>query len=464
MDIITNIITRNPICRYGKAQIYVCTFREIFEFSSILHIPDIQGDLNQDKVNEMITSYKNNHHFMASKALITITKISIADKIQYGLVDGQHRMEMIKQIYETDKVSDQILIAIINVESPEELSDLFLEINTDSSKCIYKNLTIFDKQIYEDLKRKINEDTTLKPLKKSDSRIDIYTTTQFASYLIHNQIIEKVREKYLIENSADSFLIFLKSKEKEFFNLFNYDSKILDKVKFKTEEIKQIHAKSCMFMKNNNFLDWIIDTDLEPEHDLNARPSITLKLKKTVWTNIYNKDKSHLCPIVGCTSIMIEKEHETWHCGHVISHKNDGPTDISNLRPICPHCNRKMNYRNWDEWEEEHKIKLINDKYFNESQKIICCNNKCENKITKKTYKVINYEDNTVKPWCKECYNGSKESEEKINKEIIIDTDSDDILSINENTMDNNIEEIIKPKNKKKKMVKNIISQKNINI
>jgi hypothetical protein len=460
MDIITNIIDKRPsICKYGKAQIYVCTFQEIFEFSNILHLPDMQGDLNQNKVEEMINSYKNNHHFMASKALITITKISIADQVQYGLVDGQHRLEMIKQIYQKDEVIDDILIAIINVESEEELKDLFLEINIDSSKCIYKNLNIFDKQIYEDLKRKINEDTNLIPLKKSDSRIDIYTTAQFVSHLIYNQIIEKLREKNLIENNASNILDFLKLKEREFFNLYKYDSKKLDKLKFKTEEIKQINAKSCMFIKNNNFLDWILDTDLEPDHDLNTRPPITLKLKKAVWTNIYDKDKSHLCPIVGCSSIMIEKEHETWHCGHVISHKNNGPTDKSNLRPICPHCNRKMNYRNWNDWEKEHITKLINNTYFNESQKISCCNEKCENKITKKTYKVTKYEDNTAKPWCKECYNilnGIKE--EEINKEIIIDTDSD------ENTMDYKIKKIIKPKNKKKKMVKNTTSQKNINI
>ena len=300
------------------------------------------------------------------------------------------------------------MIAIINIESKEELADLFLEINTDSSKCIYKNLTIFDKQIYEDLKKKINDDASLIPLKKSDCRKDIYTTSQFVSHLIYYQIIEKVREKYLLENSADSFLNFLKVKEKEFFNLFKYDSKKLDKEKFNTEEKKQIDAKSCMFIKNNNFLDWILDSNIEPAHDFNKRPPITTKLKKEIWKKYYEnegKKTSDLCPIVGCSSIMIEKEHETWHCGHVISHKNKGPTDESNLRPICPHCNRKMNSRNWDEWENEQINKLINNEYFRIFQKIKCCNEECENKITMKTYKAQKYEDNTVKPWCKKCYN-----------------------------------------------------------
>jgi hypothetical protein len=102
---------------------------------------------------------------------------------------------------------------------------------------------------------------------------------------------------------------------------------------------------------------------------------------------------------------MTEKDNETWNCGHVISHKNKGPTDESNLRPICPHCNRKMNSRNWDEWENEQINKLINNEYFRIFQKIKCCNEDCENKITMKTYKAQKYEDNTAKPWCKKCYN-----------------------------------------------------------
>ena len=415
MDKIDDIIKiRKPLITYGngKSNIYVCTFKEIYEFSPILHLPEIQGDLNQDKIDEMIESYKNKHHYLASKALLTITKISIADKVQYCLVDGQHRLEMIKQIFEENNVSDSILIAIINIESKEELADLFLEINTDSSKCIYKNLTIFDKQIYEDLKKKINEDDTLKPLSTSKYNSNIYTTTQFVSHLIYNQIIEKVREKYLIANSTESLLNFLKTKERDFFNLYKYDSKKLDKAKFKPDEITQINAKSCMFIINNNFLDWILDSNIEPEHDFNIRPAITKKFKKTIWTKTYDKAKSHLCPIVGCQNIMTEKDNETWHCGHVISHKNNGPTDESNLRPICPHCNRKMNSRNWDEWEDEQINKLINNEYFRIFQKIKCCNEECENKITMKTYKAQKYEDNTAKPWCKKCYNNFNDIKE----------------------------------------------------
>lgn len=472
MDIITNIITKRPsICKYGKAQIYVCTFQEIFEFADILHLPDIQGDLNQDKVDEMISSYKKNHHFMASKALITITKISIADQVQYGLVDGQHRLEMIKQIYDSDKVPDQILIAIINVESQEELDDLFLEINIDSSKCIYKNLTIFDKKSYEDLKKKINDDASLSPLKISRYSSNVYTTTQFVSHLIYNQIIEKLREKNLIENNATSILDFLKLKEKEFFNSYKYDSKKLDKLKFLKDEMEQINLKSCMFMKNNNFLDWIFDDTIEPEHDFNPRPAIKPKLRKEVWDTQYEKLKSHLCPIIGCENIMNVNDSETWHCGHVISHSNKGVTDITNLKPICPHCNKRMNYRNWEEWENEEINNIILKENFNNCKQTKCKNGECKNKINKKTFKAQIYNNNTVEPWCEKCFNKFNEPEpetkiegkiietkQKINKEIIIDTDSDEII------ITNVIKKKSKSTNKKKKNKRIKQNQKSIDV
>ena len=423
MNTIANILNkRPPILTYSKSNLYILTFQEIAEIlnSKTLHLPEIQGDLNQDKVDEMINSYKNTHHFMASKAIISITKICIADAVEFGLIDGQHRSEMIKEMYEKDKVSDKIIVSIINVESQEELNKLFLEINTDSSKCIYKNLTIFDKQIYEDLKKQINNDTHLLPLKKSNYASKVYTSTQFVSNLIDNKIIEKLRENNLIENTANSFLKFLKLKERQFFNLYKYDSKVLDKKPFKKDELDQINLKSCIFIKNNNFLEWIFDDTIEPDHDFNTRPDIKPKLRKEVWDEEYTKKvKSHVCPIIGCKNIMTEKDTDTWHCGHIKSFMNKGPTDLTNLKPLCPPCNKKMNYRDWEEWENEQINNYILKEYFIDSKKTKCKNIDCENTVTKKNFKAQRYDNNTAKPWCIDCYNKLNDLEEDDEEEVI---------------------------------------------
>jgi hypothetical protein len=430
---INNIFSkRAPIITYGneKAKLYVCTFQEIYEFSSILHLPEIQGDLNNDKIEDMINSYKINHHFMASKALLTIAKIQVADEIQYCLVDGQHRLDMIKQLYETEKVSDFIMISFINVESNEELNKLFLEINTDSSKCIYKNLTIFDKENYADLTKKINEDNELHPMKKSRSTSKVYTTSQFVEHLISNKILERLRESELTGNSTDEILKFLKVKEKEFFILFKYDSKKLDKVKFANDELTQINYKSCIFMKNNNFLEYIFDPTIEPFHDLNIRLDIKPQLRKDIWNKYNKKQTSYKCPIIDCKNIMIADDSNTWHAGHIISHCNKGPTDITNLKPICPSCNKKMNYKNWNDYEEEVKKNIILNNFFNGKQKIKC---KCNNFISKTDYKIMTNDDNTIYPICSL---GCNIIDDTSDEDIIVDT-REDIKLTNKRTRKN---------------------------
>lgn len=447
MNVINEIFNKRPsqiTYGNGKADLYVCTFQEIHEFSGILQLPDIQGDLNNDKIDEMINSYKTNHHFMASKALLTIAKIQVADETQYCLVDGQHRLDMIKQIYETEKVSDFIMVSFISVESNEELNKLFLEINTDSSKCIYKNLTIFDKQNYEELKKKIDDDNELHPMKKSRYTSKVYTTCQFVSHLINNKILERLRESNLTGNSTDEILKFLKVKEKEFFILFKYDSKKLNKVKFANDELTQINHKSCLFMKNNNLLEYIFDSTIQLNHDLNTRPDIKPQLRKDVWNKYNEKQKSHKCPIIDCKNIMISDDSDTWHAGHIISHCNKGSTDITNLKPICPSCNKKMNYRNWSDYEEEVKKDIILNNFFNGKQKIKC---KCNNFITKTDFKIMINEDNTIYP---SCSLGCNIIDDTSDDDIIVNTTDDDIIV---NTIDTP-----KRKRNRKKSKKDIIN------
>jgi len=454
MNIINDIIKlRKPVITYGKGKsnLYVCTFQEIFEFSNALQLPEIQGDLNMDKVEEMCNSYKLNHHFMASKALLTIARIEIANQIDYCLLDGQHRLEMIKKIYDSEKISDDMIIAFINIKSKEELNDLFLEINIDSSKCVYKNLTIFDKQNYEELKKKIEDDNSLHPLINSRYTSKVYTNSQFVAHLINNKILEKLRENNLTGNNVDSILDFLKLKEREFFNKYRYDSKKLDKSKdFNNDEKEQINFKSCMFIKNNNFLDWIFDSDLEPEHDFNKRPDINPKLRNQVWDkHIGRKNKSSRCPIANCKNIMTANDSDTWHCGHILSFHNGGPTDITNLKPICPLCNKKMNYKNWDEWEEEQKNNFILDKYFKENKKIGCKNDDCNMLISKKNYKIVSSDDNSMVPWCEKCYNNLHGIENTKSKKEVDETNQEETVKSSDIiiNVDNDIFEKIKKYN-----------------
>jgi hypothetical protein len=104
-----------------------------------------------------------------------------------------------------------------------------------------------------------------------------------------------------------------------------------------------------------------------------------------------------MCPIVSCRKILDWNVENSWHCGHIISHFYGGETNLENLRPICPTCNKTMNYRNWVEYEDEICKQIIETTYFNNNNKIICLNENCKNKIGKDNYKYLVYTDNLPK-------------------------------------------------------------------
>ena len=63
-------------------------------------------------------------------------------------------------------------------------------------------------------------------------------------------------------------------------------------------------------------------------------------LREQVWL-LYCGDRNfkHKCLVTWCENLMTPFMFEV---GHNIPESKGGPTDISNLRPICGKCNRSM--------------------------------------------------------------------------------------------------------------------------
>lgn len=406
------IIKRTPVISYGtKSKIYACTFQELYTLRNDIVIPEIQGDLNQDKVDEMLESFNNKHHFMGSKCLITIAKIVIGEELQFLLIDGQHRFSMIMEVVENQETCDSILISLIEVNSQQELKDLFEEINNDSAKCIYKNLTIFDKEIYEKLKIKIKEQFPNAPL-KSNNKSRVYSIAQFVQMIIEKKVIEKIRLSEEIKDvshfNVDYIVNLLKSKDKTFLIKCQYKEMYhMKSDNFKKDEITQILNNSSMFIKNNNFIDWLIEpTKTTPTHDFNFRPHIGKTLRKKVWEKQFGSNSNGKCPIFECSKILDINVENSWHCGHIISHFNGGLTELDNLKPICPSCNKTMNYKNWADYEKEIYIQYLDKLYFPDRETTVCRGFEgCKSRISKSNYRPVICDDAKLYPWCNKCYN-----------------------------------------------------------
>jgi hypothetical protein len=117
---------------------------------------------------------------------------------------------------------------------------------------------------------------------------------------------------------------------KEQKNNFLFDSIINDIVQ--TNTIISKFPKIDTFLKKN-----------QEEHKKKKKQVIPKNIKKIVWnTYIGSEIIRHKC--LCCKKVTIENTF--FECGHVISEKDGGTLEISNLRPICGECNRSMGCKN----------------------------------------------------------------------------------------------------------------------
>lgn len=69
------------------------------------------------------------------------------------------------------------------------------------------------------------------------------------------------------------------------------------------------------------------------------KAKIPLALREQVWLAWCGKRFRHKCLVVWCENIITPF---TFEVGHNIPESKGGPTELSNLRPICAKCNRSM--------------------------------------------------------------------------------------------------------------------------
>jgi 5-methylcytosine-specific restriction endonuclease McrA len=335
-----------------KSFITLVTFQQLTEIQNDdkineLKHPGFQTDFDENRVNEMIISYKKNPQFNISKILITIAIVKIDDVIEKYLVDGQHRMKMTKQLFEINNINDTMILAVHYIHNEEEMIELFNELNKDSTKnSTYVKLNIFQKIEMAKLKEKLKISFAGCYAKniKNDSIdtcnewiIKLYDHPNFAENKISIEIIE--------------------NKHKIFFNKLQYLENSNNTKLFTKRELNIINEyKNVIFFKNNNFIDYLLDPDIKPYHEyINVRTNISNLLKSDIWKKEFGSKQSGKCPMYNCLTILDTKNFG-FQCGHITSLNNKGATNLNNLRPICANCNSKMSSKNWHVYEEELKI------------------------------------------------------------------------------------------------------------
>lgn len=432
------------------------------EFSYILNnskennlkVPDIQKDIDEDKVTEICECYDKNPQFFISKSIITIAYINNNNENEYYLLDGQHRSEAIKKL-KTNDTHDNVLISFQKLENVHQVYDLFVELNKDSKhncSTISVLSSLEESMRLIELKREMTSKWSKFCVSSKSSTNHFYPMSEFFDLLHDNGYFNDYLENKLISDDVDEFkkdsvdiakkeiskdieniITTINNKHAKFFSKLNYFETADNDKKYFSDETKMIQThKNMMFSKNNNFINFLVNND-PPYHEYrNKRSSITKTMKKEVWKKLFKNNDSGYCPIFKCKSELKRDIPYGFQCGHIISVSEGGKTIVSNMKPICGSCNNKMSGTNWDEYEEKIKRQYLWDKYEVDE----CENGKCTRKLTFENFKYDKNKKGKYYLICEKCHDKLNESDSesdsssedekpvKINKKSKINTAS----------------------------------------
>lgn len=287
-----------------------------------LQTPPYQTDLNPEKVSSMVLSYRANPEFGRFKNVIVIAVRMVGTPAFY-LVDGQHRVAMMKQT----RVEYEFKVLFYPIHSDDEMRHLFRELNYDSHKNLaYVSLGADTARLVDDLFKHYKD----KPFTTKRASSRLHTLRQFL-----DSLSDYIKQFTTLHELVDD----LESTHEEFMQNVDF--------RYPYSEDKDCIEKGfIMPLKECNFIEYLQDSSVIPYYH-GKQKTIPLALKKQVWnTHVGIEIGATLCCVCSITTI----HQMSFHCGHVIAASRGGSTTVDNLRPICQSCNSSMGNKNLNEF------------------------------------------------------------------------------------------------------------------
>jgi len=322
-------------------------------------IPEVQRDLNIDRVNEIsnyqIEFYRKNNTFGYIGEL-TLAKIDE----QFIIIDGFHRYMSMKQIY-LQHPSYIISLNIITPSSNLSINEIFTLINLNEPVPDYIIKTILDS----------NKRTILDEFSK-------LFLSEFKIYISKSKSPNRpnINLNELLDKLADSDIYKKVSSATEIFNYVKYINvnkwKMMDdKNSSRCLDKALKHCKSVLYITNDkddewmNNINWITEfinsltfkknnkIKLEDIQVKKKRKVLPKTIRLQVWTKYYPNSMQGYCKC--CKK---EIDFSNYNAGHIISIKNNGTDSIENLIPICFSCNNSCGGENMVDFCKKYNLPL----------------------------------------------------------------------------------------------------------
>jgi hypothetical protein len=300
----------------------------ITKFSDLLKqlttIPNFQRLLNHQHLESIIDKYEKTFHKHKKINYYGAIILCEYNEKKY-LIDGQHRFYALKHMYEKYNLDTNIILQIIFCNSNQEMKEHFKNINSNLELPDYILELENDekKQILQQLEQYLIKEYKNYYSKSQHPKFPNVNFVLWTNSFYQNKILEKENLK------LDDLIKFIEEENKMMEEYFKKND---------TERYESIIKKS-----NKPFF---LSTLFQKKH---KKTKISSKLRNDVW-NTYIGKEIGISKCFCCKLNTIEKGTSIYHCGHYISEKNGGKTNIENLRPICSDCNLSMSIYNMDEF------------------------------------------------------------------------------------------------------------------
>jgi len=352
-------ITGKDICMGDKT----CAIKKISGDQILIHvekeiikIPEFQRELELDKVNSIkrkfIEKHKKGENYLIKHGY-TMSLCKIADRKELWVIDGQHRLEVIK-ILVNEGYRFDVQIRIQLCETLEDMKDDFKLINANSN--IALSYTYFENQFIQNsiiqvkniLKKEYNK--AFSRYKKKSKRSNKIHINSFIELLD----IDQIRKLYDDDKKDYGNYLYLYRKllgiNKEIKDHFKENNKIsyyINKIDSKMTD----ETKFYLSLDNIKWIEALFNEDEIEYKSINyKKKSIPKKLR----IQVLNRDIGEKEFIGKCYVCKEEISRENCEIGHIIAEHDNGKTNLSNLKAICFGCNRSMGTQNMEKYKQEY--------------------------------------------------------------------------------------------------------------
>jgi 5-methylcytosine-specific restriction endonuclease McrA len=325
------------------------------EIGDKVNVPSIQRDLIPKQV-EAMRIHINERRLRSKEPIFGAIDLVKLNETLF-VIDGQHRLEALRQEYQSCNEDVPFCCVIHNAESKEEMREIFITLN----KGIPLPGFLLEADLEESKKSLLKEILAVISAKQG---FDVKRLTR--PYLHINNFMHALTDSKLFNriSTLDEFL--------QIFARINSTNKLLSE---EAQYRKQNLITAPMLKKCKEWDNFVgLDKNMpyfEDEYDLKIFDNLDAPLfhveqnihleeesdegKRTlrkqfsqnqrvqIWTATFGEEsRNEKCPYCKIEVISISN----FHIGHVISLKNNGSNEFSNLRPICQSCNSEMGKSN----------------------------------------------------------------------------------------------------------------------